>query len=377
MRLDILTLTQFRNFQEQSLDLEDASVHLFIGPNGSGKTSLLEGIGMLSLSKSCLGAEEEDIMKWGMSFYRARGNVTSQAGDRATLEIVSQIEPRRQKVYFVNDVREQTSSFVGMFPVVIFLPQDLQLFTGPPAERRRFLDMLLSQLSPEYLSGLLQYQKILKQRNALLRELRADRASAGELLVWDTELAEKGSAITLARLELLETFGMALGDELRSLGESWEQTEIVYERKGQARERITLARELFDLLQASRDRDMLLESTSVGPHRDDIRIDVDGHNLATAASRGQQRIAVLALLFLEASYLELRRGERPVILLDDVLSELDAAHQERVLQSFAEHQVLLTATHLPTFARGAALWDVHAGHIEPSRATLARGGASA
>ncbi len=364
MRLLSLTLEQFRNYPGLSLDLSGGDVHVFLGPNGSGKTNILESISILALTKSFLGAEEQDVKQWGADYYRVKGMARNDEGEETELEVFSQTVPRRQKACFRNGVRIALNEMVGQFPAVAFLPQDLSLFFGPPAERRRFLDQILCQTSPEYFLALIDYQKLLKQRNALLKSIadrQADRESIG---VWDRQIADRGAFLTCMRLELLETFNLTLSEEVRSLGETWEQAQVVYQRSGGARVERELSDEIVGLLQKNLERDLILQSTTVGPHRDDWHVAVDGHVLSTFASRGQQRIVVLALLFLEASYLELRRSETPVILLDDIFSELDDEHRAKVLHSFGRHQVFMTGTHAPgTEGVNAAVWEVGGGEV--------------
>jgi len=357
MRLRSLALEQFRSYNSLELDFSGSDVHVLVGPNGAGKTNVLEAISVLSLTKSCIGSEEADMITWGSEFYRVKASVQTDAGDEKQFEIVSQIAPRKQKACFINDVRVSVTEMVGMLPVVIFLPQDLELFTGPPACRRQFLDQLLCQVSPAYLRTLSQYQKILKQRNSLLRKIAEGVSEREDLEVWDAKLAEQGSVVTLRRIELIEVMQCTLSEELKALGEDWDDIQLVYERKGKECEQEAAQRELIELLEHYQDRDVMLQSTTVGPHREDWRIDVDGRSLATFASRGQQRTAVVALHFLHVSYLELQRGEKPVILLDDVFSELDDARQGALLESFDGHQVIITATRVPSEMCGAKVHE--------------------
>ncbi len=358
MRIATFALTQFRSHADRVFDFSGHDLHLLIGPNGSGKTNVLEAIVVLSRAASCLGNEEEDLRAWGTQFYRVRAELLSDMCDPQSLEIVAQWEPKKQKACFINDVRVPVATFVGALPTVLFLPQDLQLFTGAPALRRRFLDCVLTQVSPEYYRALASYQKVLKQRGSLLKNIAEGTARAGELAVWDAALAEHGSVLTVFRLELMETFGLTLREEMESLGERTKSAEFQYERSSQERDRGAIAKELQELLIHYRERDILLRATTVGPHRDDWHIVLDSRALRTFASRGQQRTAVLALLFLQVSYLGLRRGEKPVILLDDVFSELDDRHQQGVLTSFTEHQVIITATHMPNDISHANVWDI-------------------
>ncbi|NOS67342.1 MAG: DNA replication and repair protein RecF [Candidatus Peribacteraceae bacterium] len=347
MRLLSLSLEQYRNYHALSVEFPPDDLHLFVGPNGSGKTNLLEAVALLSLTKSFLGLEEEDLMQWGTEFYRVKATMRTDGGETEELEVVSQVLPRKQKACFHNGVKLPLSTLVGRLPIVTFLPQELSLFSGPPADRRRFLDQILCQVSPAYFVALMSYQKALKQRNALLKSIAERSADVSFLPPWDQELALYGAELTLMRLELVETFNLALREEVQALGETWETVCVRYQRSGTAREQSALQAEILGALLACRERDVILRSTTVGPHRDDWSVDVDGRALPTFASRGQQRVAVLALLLLQASYLEVRRGEKPVILLDDIFSELDEAHCKHLLDAFADHQILMTAAELP------------------------------
>jgi DNA replication and repair protein RecF len=179
---------------------------------------------------------------------------------------------------------------------------------------------------------------------------------------WNAELAQRGAIVTLLRLELMETFSLTLAEEIRALGEKWAEVQIEYQRGGSARDREGIQWEMVGALEQATNRDVLLQSTSVGPHRDDWQMMADGHALKTFASRGQQRTAVLALLFLEASYLELRRGEKPLILLDDIFSELDLNHRKRVTEAFSDHQVIMSATEAPEGVE-AEVWRVGEGNV--------------
>lgn len=358
MRLASLSLTQFRSHEDRVFDFSGSDTHLLIGPNGSGKTNILEAIAVLSRLESCLGNDEDDLRTWGTEFYRARAELLTDMQEQQSIEVVAQWEPKKQKACFVNDVRVPVATFVGALPTVMFLPQDLELFTGAPSLRRRFLDHVLTQVSPEYYRALASYNKVLKQRGSLLKNISEGTARPGELAVWDAALAEHGSIITVFRLELMETFGLTLRQEMESLGERVKTAEFHYERNSTQRDRAAIAKELQELLIHFRERDILLRATSIGPHRDDWQITLDGRALRTFASRGQQRTAVLALLFLQVSYLGLRRGEKPVILLDDVFSELDDRHQQGVLTSFTEHQVMMTATHMPEDIGNAKVWQI-------------------
>jgi DNA replication and repair protein RecF len=322
-------------------------IQLFVGPNGSGKTNLIEAMSILSITRSCRNKDEQDLVQWENAFYRIRAHVQSDSGQEHRIEVVSELQPRRRKTFFINDIKTSLAGVVGFLPTVTFLPQDLELFSGAPAERRRFIDQLLSQLSPEYLANLSSYQKIVQQRNALLRRISDGSDRPESLDIWDIELAAKGSAVTLARLELMETLNLSFHEEMGNLGERWDDVRLRYERKTESRTRDDLQTEIRELLTMNREKDIIIQSTTVGPHREDWQVFQGERALPSFASRGQERVAVLALLRLEVSYLELRRGEKPVILLDDAFSELDDAHQAALLEGFTGHQVIMTATRVP------------------------------
>lgn len=363
MRLLELHLEHFRTYRACTVAFGDADIHVLLGQNGAGKTNLLEAVSVLSLTRSCRGSEEEDLRTWEAEHYRVRGRAVADDGRALTLEVVSVAVPRRQRGCFINDVRKAAGEYAGTLPTVSFLPEDLGLFHGAPAERRRFLDQLLAQVSPEYHASLAVYQQALRQRSAALRAL-AHGGDRGVLGPWEERLASAGAAVTVLRLELLQTVNLSLHAELARLGEAWSEPHLAYARATAATEVSALQAELAERLRASRDRDIEAQTTTVGPHRDDWQLVADGRPLPSWASRGQARVALIALLLLQVAYLEVRRGERPVVLLDDVFSELDGAHQEALLGSLSGHQMLLTGTSLPPhMPRGVAVWRVDAGGV--------------
>lgn len=373
MRVRSFTLQQFRSYATLDFACGAEDVSVLQGPNAAGKTNLLEALSILSSGRSFLGAEEDDLITWGHDYYRLRAHLLSDAREEQTIEIVSQRLPRRARVGFVNDVRLPISRLTGVLPAVSFLPQDLELFTGSPARRRDLLNDLLVQVSPEFAASFVSYQKFLKQRNALLRRIREGTGRAQDLAVWEEGLAREGAVITLSHLELLKVLQCTLEEELRALGESWQEVALTYDRHGQATTREGIQTELQQDFLHFRERDLLIGSTTIGPHRHDWRINADGRSLATFASRGQQRTAVLALLFLQVSYMEVRRGEKPLILLDDVFSELDQIHQERLMTSLKGHQVFLTTTHAVPGISSATVWEVGEGMVKEQGVGLGRG----
>ncbi|MBM3227925.1 DNA replication and repair protein RecF [Candidatus Peribacteria bacterium] len=375
MRIARLHIERFRSYPLQEMDLSGSAIHVFVGPNGAGKTNIVEAISLLSEGDSVLGRSDPEMVRWGESFYRVTAEGVRDEGERMSFEVACEQAPRKRKAYFLRDVRVARGEFVGTLPTVVFLPQDLSLFTGPPARRRSVLDRTLGQISPEFRRSEEVYGKALKQRGALLKHIVRGTGRREDLATWNAVLAQEGAAITLRRLELLEILQCTLPSELRLLGECWDDARFLCERTGTERTQSGIESELLAALADGEERDLLLQSTGVGPHRDDWTILAHGRILPSFASRGQQRSAVIALLLLLGGYTELQRRERPVILLDDVLSELDTSHQEALLSSFADHQVIITTTHAPErMPTDAVLWDVAHGAVSPGKITGKRAG---
>ncbi len=359
MRIRSVSLQHFRSYDALVLAFSDAPLQFLEGPNGSGKTNIVEAMSILSQGRSCLRADHEEIIRFGSDFFKIRAELTNDESEETSVECVYQVSPRKASAYFVKDIKTPLLSFIGVLPTIVFLPQDLDLFTGPPAGRRNFIDALLSQLRPDYAAKRMEFERVLKQRNALLRRIANGEAQESELDLWDVELASAGALIVERRSDALSALGDVLPQELSALGEEWTEFTIgwVDARTG------SLQNALLQSLQKYRSRDIILQTTSSGPHRDDWRITTGGRSIAHIASRGQQRAALLALLFVSASLFETVRKEKPVILLDDVLSELDDRHQSALLKRLSGHQVIVTSAHPPQETKGLTVWRVGDGRV--------------
>ncbi len=341
MRVQSISLESFRSYPSFSLDIAGKSM-VFIGKNGSGKTNILEAISLLSYGKSCLKAPSEELIRFDDFFFRVRGSIVSEQEGEAdrTLEYVFQTQPKRQTACFVSDIKTPLLDFLGVLPTIIFLPEFLTLFTGSPSDRRQFLDTLLTQLRPKYAEIRVQYERILKQRNMLLRAIADGNSSVSDLDVWDDQLVAVAVRMMQERSELLSALEPLLLSYSASLGETHVDTRLHYLPSGSLD-----VTEMKAKLLLARNRDIAVQTTSVGPHRDDWRITTASRPIASYLSRGQQRTFFLALLFASADLFDHYRSEKPVILLDDVLSELDEDHQKALLHFFSPYQVLITTTH--------------------------------
>ncbi|MBP9850423.1 MAG: DNA replication/repair protein RecF [Candidatus Peribacteraceae bacterium] len=365
MRISALTLEHFRSYDSLVLSFDDKGRQFFCGDNGSGKTNIVEAVSVLSQGRSCLKADLQNLVRFGGIFYKIRAEIVADDGEASSVESVFQTSPRRASAYFIKDIKAPLLSFIGVLPTIIFLPQDLDLFTGSPSGRRNFLDSLLSQLRPDYAAMRLEYERVLKQRNALLKRIAQGEAKESELDVWDTELATAGSGIVSRRSDALSTIGELLPAELERLAEKRTGIRVVPAFTGSSEQDPKTA--LLEVLQKYRSRDVILQTTTVGPHRDDWSIEDDSRDIAAIASRGQQRSILLALLFVNAALFKTVRRERPVILLDDVLSELDEDHQQALLTHLEDHQVIITSTHPVAQTDDLAVWTVRDGEVMPLR----------
>lgn len=319
---------------------------------------------MLSMARSCLRAQGEDSVRWGTDFFRIRGGITADDGTASTIEYVWQKSPKRASALFLSDVRTPLLQFIGTLPTIIFLPQDLDIFIGSPSARRSFLDALLSQLKPDFSGLRIEYERVLKQRNAVLAGIADGKVNLEDLTLWDSRLAASAAGLILLRDEVIGLFNRNLKQTIAKLGEGeWKDIRMVHDRKTKETDAKALEAEMLRLLEVAHEKDLVVHSTTVGPHRDDWHVRVLDRDIAVFASRGQQRSAFVALLLTSAVLFRCVRGERPIILLDDVLSELDERHQSALLSSLEGHQVFITTTHPVEMAGERQMWSVGEGNV--------------
>ena len=361
MHLAHLSLSNVRSFRRLELPLEPGR-HVVAGENGEGKSNLLEAVQMLATARTLRSGTDLDLISWDslaedpMPAARLEAAVNTAAG-RKTLEIavvaqetVAGVRPTRASRRFrVNGVARRASDLIGQLRVVMFSADDLDIIAGAPALRRRYMDITISQFDPAYLRALQRYQRVLEQRNSLLRKLQERRGRANELDFWDEELATAGALIVNRRAEAIRDLARDAHDRYAELaaGES-EDLEVCYEPRlpgdlpAAVREH-DLAERYQTAIVAERGEDVRRGVTRWGPHRDDIQFLIGGHHAGNSASRGQQRTAALALRLAEVNLSTERSGDPPVLLLDDILSELDAGRRERILgAAYHVDQVLIT-----------------------------------
>ena len=387
MHIVQLSLTNFRNYRHLELRLPP---HLVViqGDNAQGKTNLLEAIHVLATTKSHRASSDRELVhqaatQENLPFTRLFAEVQKARGT-IKVEVILRLEraiageafvapplamPVRKRIR-VNGVARRSIDLVGQVNVVIFSAHDIDIVTGTPTLCRRYLDLVNSQTDSRYLRSLQQYHKVIVQRNHLLKLLQERQAQPEQLEFWDRELVESGSYLIMQRQHLVRTLNK-LAEEIHwELSSGTERLEIVY-LPSVDKEELPLAEiesHFRQALDKTRRREIAQGMTLVGPHRDNLRFQANEADMSRYGSRGQQRTIALSLKLAEAKYIHTQVGESPVLLLDDVLSELDRGRRQHLLEAISSfQQVLITAVELdyfePSFLAQAAHFHVRQGGI--------------
>jgi DNA replication and repair protein RecF len=399
MHIEQLSLRDFRNYRHLDIALPRGLL-LFVGGNAQGKSNLLEAIYLLATTRSVRANSEGELVNREASreapaVARLVGTARRQDGSvqvevaimtHATGEQPATGRLPTSRRLRVNGVVRRASETVGQMTAVLFTTHDIDLVGGAPSLRRRYLDITLSLVDPAYLRALQRYGKTVLQRNALLRRIQEGAAGLDQLSFWDEEMAGHGAYITGSRGREVSSLSLLAREAHRALSGGEEELSLTYQPQlsrawdGQrvaAASTDELAAALLQALTSGRQRDVAAGVSLTGPHRDDLLFLLNGAPAAAFASRGQQRTAALALRLAEARFLLDRSGEHPVLLLDDVLSELDERRRAGVLAAASEfEQVLITSVDADRFKRaspsggraslaGATLYRVVAGRVEP------------
>ena len=348
--VDRLRLYQFRNYAQLAISL-GPSLNVLSGRNAQGKTNLLEAVATLTLTRSPRTATSADLLRWGEERCAVEATV-SRPGGACVLAVHFERAPgsaRLSRSTTVDGKARPARTLLGVCPVVMFWPEDLQLVKGGPDGRRRLLDVLLAQLDARAAAHLLRFRRVLEQRNALLHRLRAEGRGGGGLAGFSQELAHHGARVVVARTRLLGELAPLAAAALRDLSDGGEQLELRYVAShGESSDDDNATEQrMLAALNARAAEELARGVTVVGPHRDDVEILLDGRPGRTAASQGQQRSMVLACKLAEMRYVARCTGMAPVVMLDDVLSELDRRRRSDLLALLAGGdggQVLVTTT---------------------------------
>ena len=339
MYIESIELKNYRNYEYLYIELDPAT-NILYGDNAQGKTNILEAAYLCGTTKSHRGSRDREIIRFGQEESHIRMMVRR---DGISRKIDVHLKKNKSKGIAVDGIPiKKASELFGIVNLVFFSPEDLNIIKNGPGERRRFLDMELCQLDKIYLQDLAGYNQVLNQRNKLLKDISFSPRLADTLDVWDMQLVHYGKKIIGARKRFIGELNGMIRDLHASLTGGRESIYLNYEPN--------VDEELLEeRLAASRDRDLKFKQSSVGPHRDDFCVQVNDIDIRKFGSQGQQRTAALSLKLSELALVKKRIGENPVLLLDDVLSELDSSRQNYLLQSIHQIQTLITCTGLDEF----------------------------
>ena len=416
MRLTHLSLTQFRNFARLDINVPQGAV-LLVGANAQGKTSVLEAIYYLATMTSFHASTDRELVNFiearkplavgrivaeyekgvavGNAMSSPEANVKGTRQHRLEIRIILEQTRkgvvRARKEVLLNNAKKKMSEVVGHFNAVLFLPQMLRVVEGSPSERRRYLDLAISQVNSAYAADLSEYGQILSQRNALLKQLGEQGGDPDQLEFWDERIALRGARLIHTRIEAIQELEAVAGRTHHDLTRGAEVLRIsyrpAYDPAPTPENQMALMdapqdRSQFSIekiesgfrenLEALRKEEIARGVTTIGPHRDELRFVSNGVDLGTYGSRGQVRTTMLTLRMAEVEWMKSKTGEWPVLLLDEVLAELDDERREDLLGRVAQsEQALLTTTDLNLFDKGfvegAEVWEVNGGQLNSEK----------
>ena len=340
MQIKWCKLKNFRNYDDDIIEFLPG-VNLISGQNGQGKTNLVEAVMLNALSKSPRTSHDEDMKREGESHTEAEVCIDRNFGE---VKIKCIIDSELGKKFYVNSNEvKKVSDIFGNLVAVYFAPNDLRIVSDSPAERREFMDTDIAQLSGSYYNLLQRYNKILFQRNKLLKTVKDKSLLLDQIDIWNEQLASVAAYIVKTRKGFIEKLKIPAKETMKYISKEADELDILYiGAQGETPEEIK--QEILKALRFNIERDIELGYTTVGPHRDDIKFELNKKDAKVFASQGQQRSIVLSLKIAELQVFEKELGEKPVLILDDVFSELDSARQKKMYDKFDGCQVLMTGT---------------------------------
>ena len=338
MKIKSIELNNFRNYEVANIEF-DKNINILYGDNAQGKTNLLEACYYSAISKSFKSNKDKEIIRFGQDYLSIKTIIDKNDREYA---IDISINNNKKTIKVDNVKINKTSDLLGLLNVILFSPEDLNIIKNGPSERRRFFDNEISQIDRIYLSDLINYNKVLNNRNKLLRDIAFDNSIKDTLDVWDMQLVEYGKKIIKRRREFIDELKYYVKDKHFKISGGKEELIINYEPS---------IDDMFfeDELINNREKDLKYAQTSVGPHRDDISFKIDGIDIRKFGSQGQKRCSALSLKLSEIDIVSNIIKDKPVLLLDDVLSELDSNRQKFLLESISDIQTIITCTGLDDF----------------------------
>lgn len=377
MKLTELNLHHFRNYNEAQVEFSP-QINVLIGENAQGKTNLLESIYVLAMTRSHRTNNDRELIEFGKDAAQIKGTVQRELG---SLKLELDIGKHGKKAKANHLEKARLSEYLGQLNVILFAPEDLALVKGAPTVRRRFIDMEFGQVSPKYLHDLTQYRDILKQRNRYLKQLQSHEAQDQLYLeVLSEQLAAVGGAIISQRVKFLSELEGYAQELHQSITQGRENLTFEYSsavKDASTLTEVELSEALMDLYRQNQSKEIFQGTTLYGPHRDDVRFLINHKNVQTYGSQGQQRTTALSVKLAEIDLMKNQTGEYPILLLDDVLSELDGARQTHLLKTIQDKvQTFLTTPGLSDVARNLIkkprIFHIRDGQIIPEKQAALR-----
>ena len=372
MKLTELNLHHFRNYDEDQVEFSP-QINVLIGENAQGKTNMLESIYVLAMTRSHRTNNDRELIEFGKDAAQIKGTVQRELG---SLKLELDIGKHGKKAKANHLEKARLSEYLGQLNVILFAPEDLALVKGAPTVRRRFIDMEFGQVSPKYLHDLTQYRDILKQRNRYLKQLQSHEAQDQLYLeVLSEQLAAVGGAIISQRVKFLSELEGYAQELHQSITQGRENLTFEYSsavKDASTLTEVELSEALMDLYRQNQSKEIFQGTTLYGPHRDDVRFLINHKNVQTYGSQGQQRTTALSVKLAEIDLMKNQTGEYPILLLDDVLSELDGARQTHLLKTIQDKvQTFLTTPGLSDVARNLIkeprIFHIRDGQIIPEK----------
>ncbi|GAA0398680.1 DNA replication/repair protein RecF [Paenibacillus motobuensis] len=369
MFVNKLSLQHYRNYDALNLD-SFGDVNLILGRNAQGKTNLLEALLVLALTKSHRTSKDRELISFGQDHAAVSAEVEKKYG---TVQVELRFSNQGKKAKLNGLEQRKLSEFVGALNAVMFAPEDLEIVKGTPGVRRRFLDMEIGQVQPSYLFHLQQYQKVLVQRNNLLKQAWGKEAQHAVMLeIWNEQLVEHGVKIIKKRkqfIKKLQKWAEQIHDGITGGSEKLELSYLPSFGEADTEDEAVLLEQFMIKLSQMKDQEIRRGMTLAGPHRDDITFYINGNEAQTYGSQGQQRTTALSLKLAEIELINEEIGEYPILLLDDVLSELDPYRQTQLIETFqSKVQTFITATGIESInesrLQNASIFHVQEGQVQ-------------
>ncbi|MBD3156042.1 MAG: DNA replication/repair protein RecF [Candidatus Aenigmarchaeota archaeon] len=360
-------LKNYRNLDEIDLKLSP-SLNLFVGSNAQGKTNILESIYLLGTGSSQRTNRDSNLIQWNKDYFFIKANIKKRNRD---ITISFGYNGSKKEIKVNGNPLQKISDLMGFVNVVIFSPEDLKLVKGSPRFRRKFLDLDISQVNPYYFHNLQKYNQVIKQRNMLLKDIRDKKKKADLLFVWDQQLIDMGSRLIKKRLDVIEKLDLLAGLVHRRITDGIENLELEYDcsidKLNANMSRADIQKLYTEQLEKEQDHEIRRGVSLYGPHRDDLKLKVNGIDVREFGSQGQQRTTALSLKIAELEFMKSEMGEYPILLLDDVFSELDTKRKKHLLEVIKDKiQTFITSTDLDILDEITGdnfLFNVKEGHV--------------